>query len=407
MVVVEDADAAPHSMLAAIGSTGSRVHLVVVPARTAGPAPLRGPGFGSYRSDEVGWLLTDISAAQLERPTDEREEAIQAGRAHYSESLPVEYQPTSEYLDLFHQSLRENAGRVATAVGILTEIVLAERGRGAVVASLARAGTPIGILLRRWASFAHEVALPHYAVSIIRGRGIDTEALRYLAAHHESGDVVFVDGWTGKGAIARELLDAVPAANTRLGTGFNADLAVLADTGHCATSYGTRADLLIPSACLNSTVSGLVSRTVLNRAVLGESDFHGAKFYRSLAAADVSRLFLDAVTAQFANVRADVERSWRGVRDSDRVPDWSGWAAVEAIAEENGVHDLNLVKPGVGETTRVLLRRVPWRVLVRPDARGNLRHVLMLAAERGVEVIEVPGLAFDCMGLIRPGSQAQ
>ena len=53
-----------------------------------------------------------------------------------------------------------------------------------------------------------------------------------------------------------------------------------------------------------------------------------------------------------------------------REPDWSGWATVERVCAEYGVSTANLVKPGIGETTRVLLRRVPWRVLVRPD-----RHV--------------------------------
>ncbi len=42
--------------------------------------------------------------------------------------------------------------------------------------------------------------------------------------------------------------------------------------------FGTREDFLIPSACLNSTVSGLVSRTVLNDDLIGPADFHGAKF---------------------------------------------------------------------------------------------------------------------------------
>ncbi|MET7778785.1 cysteine protease StiP domain-containing protein, partial [Streptomyces sp. NPDC005388] len=31
-----------------------------------------------------------------------------------------------------------------------------------------------------------------------------------------------------------------------------------------------------PSACLNSTVSGLISRTVLRSDLVGEYDFHGA-----------------------------------------------------------------------------------------------------------------------------------
>ena len=57
------------------------------------PEPLRGPAFGSYPPDEVAWLLTDLSDVALEAPTEEREEAIQSGGAHYAESLPVEYQP--------------------------------------------------------------------------------------------------------------------------------------------------------------------------------------------------------------------------------------------------------------------------------------------------------------------------
>lgn len=56
--------------------------------------PLRGPAFSSYAPEDVGWLLQDFSDVELEAPTEEREEAIQAGGAHYAESLPVEYQPS-------------------------------------------------------------------------------------------------------------------------------------------------------------------------------------------------------------------------------------------------------------------------------------------------------------------------
>ena len=61
------------------------------------PDPLHGPAFGSYRAEEVSWLLTDLSGADLEAPVEEREEAVQSGAAHYSESLPVEYQPGPDY----------------------------------------------------------------------------------------------------------------------------------------------------------------------------------------------------------------------------------------------------------------------------------------------------------------------
>ncbi|MFC1416348.1 phosphoribosyltransferase [Streptacidiphilus cavernicola] len=360
------------------------------------PAPLHGPAFGSYRADEVSWLLKDLAGITLEAPTEEREEAIQQGGAHYAESLPVEYQPTPAYQQLFQQALAESAGRIAEAVATVTETVLAERGHGAVLASLARAGTPVGILMRRWAQRAHGIDLPHYAVSIVRGRGIDPTALRYLADRHDPADVVFVDGWTGKGAITRELAEALA------GTGFNPEMAVLADPGHCVRTFGTREDFLIPSACLNSTVSGLVSRTVLRADLIGPDDFHGAKFYRELADADVSNRFLDAVTERFPEVAVPDVRAGAAADTSAREPDWSGWAAVERISEEYGINSVNLVKPGVGETTRVLLRRVPWRVLVREGAEAELRHVRLLAEQRGVPVEVVGDLPYSCVGLIHP-----
>jgi len=75
---------------------------------------------------------------------------------------------------------------------------------------------------------------------------------------------------------------------------------------------------------------------------------------------------------------------------------------VEALAAEHGLTDLNLIKPGVGETTRVLLRRVPDRVLIREGApAADVEHVRLLAAARGAPVVDVPCLGFSCVGLIR------
>ena len=409
LVVDEPADTAalfdPAGAAHTIAASGSDVMVVVV--RGADPValtvsrralPLTGPAFGSYAPHEVTWLLKDLSAVALEADITEREKLIQEGSAHYAESLPVEYQPDAAYRELFDNVLHDSASRLALAVGTVTELVLAERGHDIVLASLARAGTPVGILMRRWAFEMHGLELPHYAVSIVRDRGIDAVALRYLADHHDSRSVVFVDGWTGKGAIARELSAALTAFD---GAEFNDDLAVLADPGHCARTYGTRDDFLIASACLNSTVSGLVSRTVLNSELIRDGDFHGAKYYAELAEADVSNYLLDTVSAQFAGVRDQAVTAAKTVERSDRTPSWSGWASVEKVREEFGISHVNFVKPGVGETTRVLLRRVPWRVLVRDANAPEHRHIRMLAEARGVPVTEVPDLAYSCMGLIK------
>ncbi|WP_240930222.1 cysteine protease StiP domain-containing protein, partial [Streptomyces coryli] len=399
VVVVTD-DAADTEQLHARGGLLHRlaehtgqVLLAAVPSHRPLPHALRGPEFSSYAPDEVGWLLKDLSDVSLEAPTEEREEAIQQGGAHYAESLPVEYQPSAAYQELFHSALDASAPRIARAVATVTETVLAERSPHPVLVSLARAGTPVGVLMRRWARHAHGIDVPHYAVSIVRGRGIDATALDWLARRHDPADVVFVDGWTGKGAITRELAEALHEH-----PGFDPRIAVLADPGRCVDTYGTREDFLIPSACLNSTVSGLISRTVLRADLAGPGEFHGAKFYRELAGADLSGHFLDAISAHFPDP-GDV----RPMPDTaERKPTWEGWAAVERISEAYGIHDVNLVKPGVGETTRVLLRRVPWRVLVRRGAGADVEHVRLLAEQRGAPVEEADGLPYTCVGLIHP-----
>lgn len=408
---------APDGLLARLAAHTGQVLLAVVPSYTPTPLqepavlpePLRGPDFSSYAPEDVGWLLQDLSDTELEAPTEEREEAIQSGGAHYAESLPVEYQPSAEYQALFTAALGASAARIARAVGTVTETVLAERGPRPVLVSLARAGTPVGVLMRHWTRHRHGLDLPHYAISIVRGRGIDATALRWLAAHHDPADVVFVDGWTGKGAITRELAAAIEEFEASGGTGgsagpagFNPEIAVLADPGGCVRTYGTREDFLIPSACLNSTVSGLISRTVLRADLVGPDDFHGAKFYRELADADVSGDFLAAVTARFDEVADQVDAETKELLAADRAPTWEGWAAVERISEEYGIHDVNLVKPGVGETTRVLLRRVPWKILAKRGAGADLQHIRLLAEQRGVPVEEVDELPYSCVGLIHP-----
>lgn len=422
---------APEGLLSQLAQKTPYVLLAVVPSWLSGtqpsaeaphgpaaretrarlPQPLHGPSFSSYARQECRWLLQDLSDVELEAPTEEREEAIQQGGAHYAESLPVEYQPDAEYQKLFHSALELSASRVARAVGTVTDTVLAEhatalgsagrsagaRSRLPVLVSLARAGTPVGVLMRRWASERHGVELPHYAMSIVRGRGIDTTALRWLAAHHDPGDVVFVDGWTGKGAITGELAEAL-----RPFPRFSPELAVLADPGSCVRTFGTREDFLIPSACLNSTVSGLVSRTVLRGDLVGPDDFHGAKFYRELAEADLSAHFLDTVSAAFPEVYEQAAADAAALARADRRPTWEGWRAVERISQEYDIGDINLVKPGVGETTRVLLRRVPWRILARRGVGADLDHVRLLASKRGVPIEEVEDLPYSCVGIIHP-----
>ncbi|MFJ7935845.1 cysteine protease StiP family protein [Sporosarcina sp. NPDC096371] len=356
---------------------------------------------GSYAEDDVTFLLRDIGHYVIETKTEEREGLIQSG-THYSEMLPVEYQPTEDYVSLFHRSLDMFATRIGVAVGVVAEQIKQQNGLDKLVlVSLARAGTPIGVLIKRYFSFKYQVNIPHYSISIIRGRGIDDVAIDYIFEHHPGAKIQFVDGWTGKGAITKELEKSCLNYNAANINKINASLAVLADPGHCVRIYGTRDDFLIPSACLNSTVSGLVSRTVLNYDFMDKDDFHGAKFYEELATVDVSNLYVDTIEHTFNGVQREVHESLEKIGEADLTPSWKGLQSVELIQQSFGIDNQNFIKPGVGETTRVLLRRLPWKILINPNFSNDLTHILMLAEELNVPVEEFTEMSYSCCGIIK------
>lgn len=347
---------------------------------------------GSYRPEDVTMLLKDITGQLTPLPAEVREARIQSG-VHYSEMLPAEYVPSAKYIEAYERALACEAGNTAAAVRACAQRIYEQKGKDVVLVSLARAGVPIGILLRWYLREHYGVEAPHYAVSIIRGRGIDHNAMRCLLARYPAESLQFVDGWIGKGAILTELrrmLETYP--------GVRAELAVLSDPAGMTGLCGTHEDFLIPSSCLNSTVSGLISRTVLRDDLIGPDDFHGAAYYGELSADDRSYEFLHTVAAQLDTAPALPEK----------VLTHSGLDEVRQIAADFGIADLNLIKPGIGEATRVLLRRLPWKLLVREDQTDapELSHLYQLAREKGIAVESYPLQNYKACGIIRRLSDA-
>lgn len=353
---------------------------------------------GSFSPDDVTLLLKDVTGLVDERPAAVREREIQAGR-HYSEDLPIEQEPSEAYMAVFDRLLAAQTSRVAEYTGTLTRLLCQTYDRPVLV-SLVRAGTPCGVLMRRYARHALGLDLPHYGLSIIRGKGFDQNALRFIEARHPGRPIVFVDGWTGKGMITRQLAQSCEAYNARHGSAVRPVLAVLADPAHAVSLYATREDFINPSCCLNSTVCGLISRTVHNDALIGPDDFHGVRIYHEFAAMDQTARYLDAVCGRFDALEPAIAARLSRLRAQDRAPDWRGMEAVRAIGARFGVRDINRIKPSIGETTRVLLRRVPDRVLVRQPDCPDLAHITLLAAEKGVPVEVYPDMPYLCCGLI-------
>ncbi len=341
----------------------------------------------SYSEEDVILLLKDITGMVQPQSTEEREKLIQAGR-HYCEMLPIEYVPSSKYMEVYEEALENYSEPTARAIAVLADKVIKEKGNDVVLVSLARAGIPVGILLKRYIKFKYKIDVTHYSISIIRGRGIDKKAMNYMLDRHKADKLLFVDGWIGKGAILNELKKDLLEFE-----GVSSDIAVVADPANVTELCGTHDDILIPSSCLNSTVSGLISRTFLRDDIIGEDDFHGAVYYGELSDSDLSYKFIDAIEKHFSmDVQPDDKRiSGLGVNE------------VKDIASEFGIDDINLVKPGIGETTRVLLRRVPWKVLI--DSRykddASLAHIVRLAKEKNVPVEYYPLTHYRACGIIK------
>ncbi len=341
----------------------------------------------SYSENDVILLLKDITGLVEPQSTAERERLIQSGR-HYCEMLPIEYVPTDKYMQVYNEALKNYSKPTALAIGKLADKVMAQKGENVVLVSLARAGIPIGILLKRYIQKKYSIDVPHYSISIIRGRGIDKNAMKYLLAKYEPQNLLFVDGWIGKGAILGELEKDISEFE-----GVSSELAVVADPANVTELCGTHNDILIPSSCLNSTVSGLVSRTFLRDDIIGKDDFHGAVYYGELSESDLSYQFIDAIEAQF-ELNCEVD---------DKIIEGKGVDEVRTIAEHFGIDDINLVKPGIGETTRVLLRRVPWKVLIDEKFKDNddLAHIIRLAEEKNVPIEYYPLTHYKTCGIIK------
>lgn len=341
----------------------------------------------SYTENDVILLLKDITGLVEPQSTEERERLIQSGR-HYCEMLPIEYVPTQKYMDVYKEALKNYSKSTALAVGKLSDKIMEKKGKNVVLVSLARAGIPVGILIKRYIKMKYNVDVKHYSISIIRGRGIDDNAMKHLLDRYEPQDLLFVDGWIGKGAILNELKKDISVYK-----GVSSEIAVLADPANVTELCGTHEDILIPSSCLNCTVSGLVSRTFLRDDIIGKDDFHGAVYYGELADADLSYEFINAIQSQF-EINSKI---------TDNVIEGLGVDEVRKIADEFNIDDINFVKPGIGEATRVLLRRVPWKVLISNSCKDDpsLAHIVRLAEEKNVPVEYYPLVHYKACGIIK------
>ncbi len=345
---------------------------------------------GSYAAGDVDFLLTPIEVATVDIAA--KEALIQSGEAHYSELLSPESAPGPAYMAIFEAALAANGPRLAADIaGLAAAIATRAVPQPLALVSLARAGTPIGVLLHR-ELHRRGIETVHYSVSIVRDHGLDPAAMARVLRFHAPESVVFVDGWTGKGVIAAELRGprGAPAA------GIAPFLAVVADPAGRADLAATTADYVIPSGLLNGVVSGLVSRSVRS-AALPAGAFHGCTNLDHLAAHDISRRFVDHLDRLVAAATPAGDWSPAAARDAAAGCD----RLVATLMADYAVPDRNRIKAGIAEATRAMLRRVPDRLLLADPGGADVAHLVHLAAEKRLPITPLPaGSAYRAAAII-------
>ena len=359
------------------------------PLRHDAPA---GAGFpGSYAPGDVTFLLEPIGpqeAAALAVEPAEKERLIQTGRRHYSEMITPESAPSPRYRAIFDAALARHGPRMGREAARLVRGLDEALAGPITLLGLVRAGVPLGVLLARGLRALGRDA-EHYGVSIVRDRGLDRAAMDWILARRPAEGLAFVDGWTGKGAISDELERALARW-----PGLAPRMVVLADPAGRAWMQAGFGDWLIPSGILGGTVSGLVSRTIVNPRVMRPGGFHATVRLDHLAAHDVSRALVDRVGAAMLDALPDATADRHGAAERGAARAQAR-AAIDGVAERFGIENRNRIKPGLAEATRAVLRRAPERILIAggrdPDLAG-LRHL----AERGGVAVE------ECGGRLGP-----
>jgi len=354
---------------------------------------------GSYLPGDVTFLLKPLNNVTLV-DVAAKEQLIQSGAKHYSEMISPEQQPSAAYMQLFEHAWAHNGSRVAGDLLKLAAMLDAAKQGPITLVSLARAGTPVGVILKRLLENVFQREVSHYSVSIIRDRGIDQNAMQHILAQgHAPESIAFIDGWTGKGVITQELFSSITAYNQRHASHIDPSLWVLADLAGVASHAATQDDYLIPSSILNATISGLISRSILDENI-GNNDFHGCLYYEHLAPQDLSQRYVDDLCQ-----RAE-QLAKQSIAPSGITPDTARRQRVQQLMarlmRQHQVQHINHIKPGIGEATRVLLRRTPGLLILSEHAGQDVAHMRTLAEEKNIPMLIEPDIApYQAIAIIK------
>ncbi len=248
------------------------------------------------------------------------------------------WQDVSAQLD--NEKIRAAAQSMAAAI-----IQWEENPERLIFVAVLRAGVPIANWLCQMLPGSVTAA-----ISLFVGIGIDRQALSQLQADFPERKIVFVDGWTGRGGVAREL--------ARLNAG---PLAVLNDPWGWADFSGIQEDIFCPSACFTGLTTLGFSRTF----VVDEQHFFAAyRFPKAYA-------------------RKELVDAWCAAGPAEPSTPCPCTGKIRKFYEET---ELRIHS---NEVCRALINASPDTLFFTDDAQYAQDHfplLLLLAEQRGVPV---------------------
>lgn len=326
----------------------------------------------SYAEGDVEILLNDVTGKVEPVTQEERKRRVEAGE--YVRSIIIkEYEVSEKYTDIVISNIEKYLGNTAKAVGVLAEILYQKKKDCLVLVDIARAGIPVGILVKRYIKKYYNVDIPHYSISLVKG--LDPAAMEYIIGKHGRDGIQFIDGWTGKGTVANEIRSCVEEKYP----GVDPGLAVLSDCIGVAAYTATKEDIYIPHSPLNAAATGLVSITVKNEEFENPTGFHSAIYLKELEKDDISRWLIEKAEDRFLMQNAEMFGRDDGADEKE----------INRIAEKLG-RDKKALNPGINEAARAVLRRSLEKLIVSDKNDSDLQVLIRLAGEKGIPVEEMP-----------------
>ncbi len=324
----------------------------------------------SYKKTDVELLLTDLTDEVNPITIEEKKQMEMQGK-DVTDIITDEFPIDKKYFDICLETTPMYAKQTAVAVGNLAEQIYNIKKENIVLVSILRAGTLIGILVKRYLKNKYNIDVFHYSISMPSDN--NQNEIKFILNKHKPQDIVFVDSWTGKGTATNKIKKFAQQID-----GLCPDLAVLSDSINICRFCGVREDIAIPQAPFNACITGLIGAPINNSKYLMDEDFAGSIYLKELERIDVTNWYINLIEQNFDYKLCNSDNYQENLNSKEELSEICSKYKIE-------LKDLN---PGINEAGRALLRRNLKKLLVKDKNDIQVMQIKRIAELKGIEVEE-------------------